>query len=96
MEWTPRKEGSGCFTEATDRLSELAALTVRIENGPRATDPFGRQLYYVYTEAGHNVEAILIREGLGTAWTRDGQHRGYLMALEESARAQRVGCLWGR
>ena len=92
---TPERGGL-CFTEATDRLSGLAGELIRVESGPRATDPFGRQLYYVYTMAGHNVEAILIREGLGTAWTRDGQHRGYLMVLEESAREQRIGCLWGR
>ena len=85
-----------CFTEATDRLSGLAGELIRVESGPRATDPFGRSLYYVFTMAGHSVEAILIREGLGTAWTRDGQHHDYLMALEESAREQKVGCLWGR
>jgi len=92
---TPER-GERCFSEATDRLSGLAGELIRVESGPRATDPFGRQLYYVYTMAGYSVEAILIREGLGMAWTRDGQHRGYLMALEESAREQGVGCLWGR
>ena len=78
------------------RLSELVGSTIRVEVGPRATDPFGRSLFYVCTLAGDNVEAILMREGLGRAWTREGQYRSYLMALEESAREQKVGCLWGR
>ena len=61
-----------------------------------ATGPYGRPLYYVYTMVGHSVEAIFIREGLGEAWRQDGLHRSYLVALEESARKQGVGCLWGR
>lgn len=92
---TPEK-GQPCYSVAAKRLSQLAASAVRVENGPRLTDPSGRRLFYVYTDAGYNIEAVLIREGLGRAWTSDGQHRGYLMALEESAREQRVGCLWGR
>ncbi len=35
---------------------------------------------YVYTEAGESVAEKLIREGLGKAWERDGQHRDLLMA----------------
>lgn len=85
-----------CFIEATDRLSGLAGELIRVESGTRATDPFGRRLYYVYTESGISIDAVFVREGLARAWTRDGQHRGYLMALEESAREQAVGCLWGR
>ena len=68
---------------------------VRVESGPRAKGPYGRQLFYVYTYAEYSIDAMLIREGLARAWTRDGQHRSYLMALEESAREQKVGCLWG-
>ena len=36
----------------------------------------------------------MIGEGLGEAWTRDGQHRDTLVALEESARENGSGCLW--
>ena len=86
---TPER-GQRCFTEAAKRLAGLAGSAVRVENGPRTN---GRPLYYVYTMAGDNVEAVLIREGLGRAWTRDGQHRSYLMALEESTREVGVGCL---
>jgi len=90
---TPER-GQQCFKEATDRLSELAGTTVRVETGPRATDRYGRLLYYVYTEDGASIDAALVREGLGRAWTRDGQHRRALMQMELEAKLGSVGCLW--
>jgi len=42
----------------------------------------GRALFYVYTQAGESVAEKLIREGLGKAWERDGQHRELLMAVK--------------
>ena len=59
-----------------------------------ATDQFGRILAYIYTEDGTSIDEALIREGLATAWTRDGQHRDYLVGLEKEARRQEAGCLW--
>ena len=58
---------------------------MRIDFGPRSEDPYGRALFYVYTEAGESVAEKLIQQGLGKAWERDGQHRGLLMAVEEGA-----------
>ena len=89
-----QERGEGCAKQATARLTSLAGNTIRVEAGPRATGPNGRSLFYVYTMAGNNVEAILIREGLARAWAKDGQHRGYLVSLEESARELGIGCLW--
>jgi len=83
-----------CYREATKRLRELAGKTVRVEAGPRARDPSGRSLWYVYTDAGDSIDEVLIREGLGLAWTRDGQYRDYLVEVETIARRQGVGCLW--
>jgi micrococcal nuclease len=91
---TPER-GENCFTEATDRLRQLAGATVRLEDGPRATDSFGRRLAYAFTIDGFSIDVILIGEGLAEAWTRDGQHRDTLIALEQSARENRAGCLWG-
>jgi hypothetical protein len=91
---TPER-GEPCFTEATDRLRQLAGSTVRLENGPRATDSFGRRLAYAYRIDGFSIDVILIGDGLAEAWTRDGQHRDTLVGLEQSARENRVGCLWG-
>ena len=67
---------------------------MRIEAGPRAKDPGGRLLYYVYTEAGNSIDEILVRQGLARAWTRDGQHRYLLLGLERQARRESSGCLW--
>ena len=91
---TPER-GERCFTEAIDRLRQLAGTTVRLEDGPRLTDNFGRRLAYLYTADGLSIDALLIGEGLAEAWTRDGQHRDTLVGLESSARQNGVGCLWG-
>ena len=68
---TPER-GEKCYGEATKRLKELTSGFVRVEAGPRAQDPFGRSLLYVYSDAGDSVDETLIREGLGKAWTQDG------------------------
>ena len=87
--------GERCASEATHRLQQLAGDSVRLEDGPRLTDQFGRILAYSYfTEDGASIDETLIREGLATAWTRDGQHRDLLVNLEREARMQGVGCLW--
>jgi micrococcal nuclease len=86
--------GEECFSEATERLRELVGDEVRLELGPRKKDKFGRVLAYVYTEAGDSVDETLVREGLATAWARDGQHRDVLAALEREAQEQGTGCLW--
>ena len=91
---TPER-GEPCFTEATDRLRQLAGNTMRLENGPRATDSFGRRLAYAYTLEGFSIDVILIGDGLAEAWRRDGQHRDTLVGLEQSARSNNAGCLWG-
>ena len=86
--------GQSCATEATERLRGLARDTVRVEPGPRSQSSFGRSLFYIYTEAGDSIDEILVKEGLGRAWTRDGQHRDYIVSVERSARTQETGCLW--
>ena len=57
----------------------------------RLTNQFGRILAYVYTANGASIDEALIREGVATAWTRDGQHRGYLVGLEREARRKDAG-----
>ena len=90
---TPER-GEKCFNEATDRLREIAGDIVLLERGPRAEDQYGRQLFYIYTEGGESVDEILVREGLATAWKRDGQHRDALVLAEEEAQRDGRGCLW--
>ncbi len=86
--------GQPCYDEATARLRRLAAASARVEQGPRARDSYGRLLYYVYTESGQSIDDTLIREGLGRAWTKDGQHAEALIVREEEGRQSHVGCLW--
>ncbi len=90
---TPER-GKSCFQEATDFTRMAAGSKVRIENGPRQTDSYGRRLAYVYESSGDSIDAQLISGGFAVAWTRDGQHRDYLTNLEENARQTRTGCLW--
>ena len=89
---TPER-GEQCYREATERLRELAGEVVRVEPGPRAADVYDRFLYYVYTEGGESIDATLIKEGFGVAWTWDGQYRDYLVQVETAARRQSGGCL---
>ncbi len=88
--------GERCAVEATDRMRDLAGGFVRLENGPRLADRFGRRLAYVYTTEGFSIDEILVQEGLATAWTEDGQHRDFLMGLERGTRMMNDGCLWPR
>ena len=90
---TPER-GERCYKEATERTRQLSSDIVRIEPGPRSQDRYGRQLFYLYTRSGESIDAALIREGLATAWTRDGQHRNLLVNLEQEARRRASGCLW--
>jgi micrococcal nuclease len=71
---TPER-GDKCFNEATNRFTELAGDSVRVESGPRQGDRYGRILYYVYTEGGESIDETLVREGLALAWGWDGQYR---------------------
>ena len=86
--------GERCASEATARLRRLAGNNVRVELGPRTEDAFGRLLYYLYTDGGDSIDETLVAEGLAVAWTRDGQHRDWLVGVEQEARRDNVGCLW--
>jgi endonuclease YncB( thermonuclease family) len=86
--------GERCVSEAIGRFNELASKSVRLEDGSRLTDQFGRRLAYVYTEDGISIDETLVREGLATAWPGDGQHRDFLVGLEQEARRTETGCLW--
>ena len=90
---TPER-GQNCYSESTNRLKELAGRSVLIEAGDRATDPYGRSLFYLYTSNGDSIDEILIREGLARAWTGDGQYLQQLIEIESAARQSGEGCMW--
>lgn len=80
--------GERCSGDATQELQRLAGNRVRVEDGPRLIDPFGRRLAYLYRADGQSIDAALIAGGYAVAWTRDGQHVERLVALESEARGQ--------
>ena len=88
------ESGQRCYSKAKNRLRGLAGNSIRLEFGPRVNDQYGRLLAYVYTKDGLSIDEILVREGLALAWTRDGQHRDYLVGLEQETRRGKTGCLW--
>ena len=68
---------------------------VRLEFDPAVgQDPYGRTLAYVYLEDGTFLNAEIIRQGYGHAYTRfPFRHLDDFRALEADARAARRG-LW--
>ena len=90
---TPER-GEECFTEATEFIRLPVGSQVRIEDGPRLEDTYGRRLAYIFDSSGNSIDVQLIAGGFARAWTRDGQHRDTLVGLEESAKTNNAGCLW--
>ena len=90
---TPER-GDRCYDGAADRIEALAGERVLLLPDLRERDPYDRLLRYVFTEDGELIDGLLVAEGLGEAWRRDGQYRDEIVAAEERARAAGVGCLW--
>ena len=86
--------GEACAEEATARLATLAAGEVRLLADDRLEDAGGRALRYLFSPAGLSIDAVLIDEGLASAWRQDGAFRDALVAIEEAARGAGRGCLW--
>lgn len=84
-----------CYEEAKKRNKELAGRHVLLLEDARSHDGGGRLLRYVFTLDGLSIDAALVAEGFARAWTRDGYYRDALVALEEEARREGRGCLWG-
>jgi hypothetical protein len=86
--------GADIGPQAVQFLRELFAgkrVTIA-EDGWRIGDPGGRRYVYAFLPDKTLVNAALIRRGLGYA-DRQGSHprRDEFLALEESARRQKVG-----
>jgi micrococcal nuclease len=90
---TPER-GDRCFREATDRNTQLIGEEVLLLPDQRDEDEFGRLLRYVFTADGTSVDATLVAEGFGYAWTRDGRYKDEIINLEDEAEAAGRGCLW--
>ncbi len=90
---TPER-GRACYREAKDRNEMLIGDTVLLLADARTQDDFGRLLRYVFLPDGTSIDATLVAEGFGEAWTRDGRYRDELITLEAEAREAERGCLW--
>jgi micrococcal nuclease len=90
---TPER-GDRCYREAIDRNDQLIGETVLLLPDARDQDDFDRLLRYVFLEDGTSVDATLVAEGFGRAWTRDGRYRDQIVRLEDEAEAAGRGCLW--
>ncbi|MCZ6514559.1 MAG: thermonuclease family protein [Acidobacteria bacterium] len=78
----------------TERLAE--GKPVRLEFGREREDAYGRTLAYVYLEDGTLLNAELIRQGLGTAYTRyPFRFEEEFIRLEQEARQNGRG-MWAR
>ena len=86
--------GEACATEATYALGRLIEGKVRVQTSLRHRDSNGRLLYYLFTPAGNSIDEMLVARGLAEAWSRDGQHRNFLMGVELETRSAGRGCLW--
>jgi len=91
---TPER-GEACYEEAKKRNEELVGRHVLLLVDARDRDPNNRLLRYVFTLDGVSVDAALVAEGFGHAWTQDGTYRDTLIALEHDAQREGRGCLWG-
>ena len=92
---TPER-GEACYYVAKWELAEQLANGFRVESGPRAIDPYGRDLYYLYTVDGESVDLHMVAAGYAKAFTRDGQHLAVIDEAQTLARRYNVGCLWAR
>lgn len=78
----------------TRRLAE--GRRVRLELGDESRDRYGRTLAFVYLEDGTFLNAEIIRQGYGHAFTRyPFRYADQFRNLEREARENRRG-LWGR
>ncbi len=78
----------------TEQLAE--GKPVRLEFGREREDAYGRTLAYVYLEDGTMLNAELIRQGFGTAYTRyPFRFAEEFIRLEQEARQNGRG-MWAR
>lgn len=91
------EKGYPCYQAAKDRLESLVlGKSVRLEASESDTDRYGRQLRYVFCEAG-NTSVILAREGLVVArfFPDNKLYRAEVSEAENSAKIAARGCKWG-
>ena len=101
--------GAKCYSQATWELNRVLKNGFMLESGIRELDPYGRNLYYVFTPDGKSVDLHMVATGYARAFDWDdlslaatpeeveraSQRFRALQEAERLARKFRVGCLWG-
>ena len=93
----PRRPVEEFGKEAAEFVRRLAeGQRVRLEFGDESQDRYGRTLAFVHLESGIFLNAEIIRQGYGHAYTRyPFKYADEFRALEQEARANNRG-LWAR
>lgn len=91
----PRRPVQRFGKEATSFLTKtISGKKVRLEYDQSRTDKFGRTLGYLYLEDDTFVNALIIEQGFGFAYTRfPFKHLEKFRSLEREAREKKRG-LW--
>lgn len=92
----PQRAVEAFAREAAEFLRELAeGQTVRVEYDQTIRDRYGRLLAYLYLQDGRSLNAEIVRQGFGVAYTRyPFRYMEQYRAIEREAREQNRG-LWG-
>ncbi len=89
--------GLACYGAAKEANRKIVGgQTVRLLSDAVERDEEGFLLRHVFLEDGRSVEALLATRGLVRARRENGTYQSYFIDIEETARDQRVGCLWSR
>lgn len=80
---------------ALSRIISQANYSINLQFGPERADRYQRTLAHIYLADGRNVQAMLIADGLATAYTTppNSRHSECYRALEQQAIANRTG-IW--
>lgn len=87
--------GQRCYREAVDRNRKLVGKEVLLLADAQDKDKNNILMRYVFTPDGTSVDATLVAEGFSHASGVQGRFTSDIAALEEQAKADKRGCLWG-
>ncbi len=93
---TPEKN-QPCYKEAKNRLMELVLKKeIILEQGNTQKDKYDRMLAWVFMD-NKNINLLLVEEGLARAFILSNEkYNQEIIQAEKWAKAEEVGCLWGR
>ncbi|MAG07291.1 hypothetical protein CMI46_00550 [Candidatus Pacearchaeota archaeon] len=90
------ERGKSCYKSAKDWIGDLLiGKEVFVEEDIEDKDRYGRSLRYIFLD-GKNVNILLVEEGFCVArFERDTKYKEEIVAAEEFAIKNKIGCKWG-